>query len=117
MASSASLISQKILMLCVMCPTATPALWRGWDITLLMLVVIPLSAGITYFAFRLMEKSAARAQQAYGTANEIVLESTSAIRTIAAYSAEAIMCSKYSTALLFPLRKGVQEVTPNSTRT
>jgi ABC-type bacteriocin/lantibiotic exporter with double-glycine peptidase domain len=75
-----------------------------------MMVVVPIGALVTYYAFRLMEKSSARAQQAYGTANEIVLESIAAIRTVAAYTIESFRCSQYSAALEFPLRKGIQEV-------
>ena len=88
------------------------AFWQGWDVTLLMLAVVPIMAAMNYVGFRMMEKYSKNTAAFYARANGVALESLSNIRTIAAYTIENELVDRYSSLLEGPMRKGIREVRP-----
>ncbi len=88
----------------------TAAFWQAWDVTLLMMAVVPVAGAVNYSGLRMMEKATKVSEAAYAHANSIALECVANIRTVAAYTMEACAAKQYSTALKIPMQKGIREV-------
>ena len=95
---------------CYMGDASSAAFWQAWDVTLLMLAVVPVLAAINYAGFRMMEKYSKNTAAFYGKANGVALECLGNIRTVAAYTIEEESVRRYSGLLESPMRKGIREV-------
>ena len=68
---------------------------RGWDLTLVLLAVMPLLAGAAFGIATFMGKKEATASSAYATANGIVQEALSGIRTVISFNGEKRTAERY----------------------
>mmetsp|Transcript_10713 Transcript_10713/g.25404 ORF Transcript_10713/g.25404 Transcript_10713/m.25404 type:complete len:1267 (+) Transcript_10713:289-4089(+) len=81
----------------------------GWDITLVMLAVMPLLGGSVALLFKVMSDSSRKSQAAYSEANSIAQSALSAVRTVYSFNAEAATQAAYERRLGVPERMGVRQ--------
>ena len=71
---------------------------RGWKLALVMLAVAPLIAVAGTIVMRTMVKMAEKGQNAYAKAGAYATEVISSIRTVASFTSEPIVATKYLTS-------------------
>lgn len=85
------------------------AFWRGWDLTLIILAMVPIlalvGAGIGIMGSKLTKS----ADIAYAKANTISQQALGNIRTVAAFNHEDQVVREYSAALEWPLKAGIKQ--------
>ena len=89
-----------------MCLTAAFA--RAWDITLVILAVVPiiLAVGGTLSIF--IGRITKEQSKAYGQANSIASEALAAIRTVLSFNGESRTIGRYSNSLSKPMLAGIK---------
>ena len=80
------------------------ALFRGWELTLVMLALLPLIAVAGAVIAKLVMNGAARMAAGYARGNALASQAIANIRTVASFQAEPIMLSAYSMELHGPKR-------------
>lgn len=85
------------------------AFWRGWDLTLIILAMVPIlavvGAGVAIMGSKLTKK----ASTAYAHANTISQQALGNIRTVAAFNREEKVAQDYSASLEYPLKAGIKQ--------
>ncbi|KAK9861269.1 hypothetical protein WJX84_002505 [Apatococcus fuscideae] len=81
---------------------------RGWDLTLVLLAVMPLLAGAAFGIATFMGKKEANASAAYALANGIVQEALSGIRTVISFNGEKRTAERYKRCLVEPEKVGAR---------
>ena len=85
------------------------AFWRGWDLTLIILAMVPIlaivGAGVAIMGSKLTKKASA----AYANANTISQQALGNIRTVAAFNREERVVQDYSASLDYPLKAGIKQ--------
>ena len=82
---------------------------RGWRLALVLLGFVPLLAAVGGVAGRWMASAAAREAAAYAAAGAVASEAFGAVRTVAAFTAEAATLARYGSALQETLRTGIRQ--------
>ncbi|GJP35341.1 hypothetical protein CLOM_g19843 [Closterium sp. NIES-68] len=81
----------------------------GWQLTLVMLAVLPLLAAAGAAMTVIVSKSSNKGQEAYASAGTIVEECVSAIRTVAAFTGEHRAVQQYTVKLNKAFREGMKQ--------
>ncbi|CAI7780581.1 unnamed protein product [Closterium sp. NIES-53] len=81
----------------------------GWQLTLVMLAVLPLLAAAGAIMTVIVSKSSNKGQEAYAAAGTIVEECVSAIRTVAAFTGEHRAVQQYTVKLNKAFREGIKQ--------
>lgn len=74
-------------------------MWQSWQLTLLMLAVVPLVAIGAAFYGRSLRRISKQVQDALAAATAVAEESLSGIRTVRAFAREALELDRYSAAV------------------
>ncbi|GAB4820940.1 hypothetical protein N2152v2_007986 [Parachlorella kessleri] len=85
------------------------AFTRGWDMTLVMLSVLPLLAGLGYFMSVFMGRFTSKINSSYADANSIAQQALANIRTVYSFSGEERTSQAYADSLQDPLRVGIRQ--------
>ena len=80
----------------------TIAFINGWDLTLVMLAVMPVLGVAGAFLFRVMGTSTQRSSDAYAEANGIAAQALAAVRTVFSFNAEEGVYKAYASKLECP---------------
>ncbi|CAI5470840.1 unnamed protein product [Closterium sp. Yama58-4] len=81
----------------------------GWQLTLVMLAVLPLLAAAGATMTVIVSKSSNKGQEAYAAAGTIVEECVSAIRTVVAFTGEHRAVQQYTVRLNKAFRAGIKQ--------
>jgi ATP-binding cassette subfamily B (MDR/TAP) protein 1 len=81
---------------------------RGWDMTLVMLAVMPLMVAVASSIAWITTHATAMINDSYGKANSVAQQSLSQIRTVAAFGQEAKALEDYGHQLELPERVGIK---------
>ncbi|CAI5996599.1 unnamed protein product [Closterium sp. NIES-65] len=81
----------------------------GWQLTLVMLAVLPLLAAAGAALTVIVSKSSNKGQEAYAAAGTIVEECVSAIRTVVAFTGEHRAVQQYTVKLNKAFREGMKQ--------
>ena len=84
------------------------AFYYGWDLTLVILSLVPLNAFFGGLAARVQTSFAAKETEAYGKAGALVEEVLSSIRTVVAFGGEKKEVARYDDLLEEAKKKGIQ---------
>ena len=84
------------------------AFYYGWDLTLVILSLVPLNAFFGGLAARVQTSFAAKETEAYGKAGALVEEVLSSIRTVVAFGGEKKEVERYDDLLEEAKKKGIQ---------
>jgi ATP-binding cassette subfamily B (MDR/TAP) protein 1 len=87
----------------------TIAFTRGWAMTLVMLAVTPVLAGMGYCIATFMSKNTAFINKAYGAANSIAQQALANVRTVYAFNGAERMVEAYSACLDTPMKVGIRQ--------
>lgn len=87
----------------------TIAFVKGWDLTLVMLSVLPLMGISITFMFKVVDSSTKKSQAAYSDANSIAQQALSSVRTVFSFNAEEATQAQYAAHLDIPQRMGVRQ--------
>jgi len=82
---------------------------NGWDLTLVILAMMPLLGVAGGLLFWVMGATTSKASKAYAEANSVAQQALAAIRTVFAYNAQDSMHSAYSAKLETPERAAVKQ--------
>lgn len=85
------------------------AFWRGWDLTLIILAMVPILACVGAAIAIMGSKLTKSANIAYAKANTISQQALGNIRTVAAFNHEDQVVREYSAALDWPLKAGIKQ--------
>lgn len=86
----------------------TAAFAKAWDITLVVLAVVPLIlAGAAIISIFIKRITTAQSE-AYGRANGIASEALAAIRTVFSFNGEQRTAERYSNSLTKPMQAGIR---------
>jgi ATP-binding cassette subfamily B (MDR/TAP) protein 1 len=85
------------------------AFWRGWDLTLIILAMVPILACVGAAIAIMGSKLTKSANIAYAKANTISQQALGNIRTVAAFNHEEQVVREYSAALEWPLKAGIKQ--------
>eukprot|EP00192_Tetraselmis_astigmatica_P000802 CAMPEP_0117691884 /NCGR_PEP_ID=MMETSP0804-20121206/25998_1 /TAXON_ID=1074897 /ORGANISM="Tetraselmis astigmatica, Strain CCMP880" /LENGTH=1263 /DNA_ID=CAMNT_0005505227 /DNA_START=142 /DNA_END=3933 /DNA_ORIENTATION=+ len=87
----------------------TVAFIYGWDLTLIMLAILPLLGGSVALLFKIMNETTEKSQEAYSEANTIAQQALSSIRTVYSFNAEAMTKKAYTSKLDVPEKMGLKQ--------
>jgi len=73
--------------------------WYSWELTLLMLLVVPMVAGGAGFYGRMLRNVSRRVQDALARASGVAEEALSGVRTVRAFAREAQEVARYGSAV------------------
>eukprot|EP00873_Tetraselmis_striata_P012568 jgi/Tetstr1/432832/TSEL_022182.t2 len=82
---------------------------KGWDLTLVMLAVLPLMGASIAFMFKVVDSTTKRSQAAYADANSIAQQALSSVRTVFSFNAEAATKEAYAAKLEVPQAMGTKQ--------
>ncbi len=85
------------------------AFWRGWDLTLIILAMVPVLACVGAAIAIMGSKLTKSANIAYAKASTISQQALGNIRTVAAFNHEDQVVREYSAALEWPLKAGIKQ--------
>ena len=83
------------------------AFYYGWDLTLVILSLVPLNAFFGGLAARVQTSFAEKETEAYGKAGSLVEEVLSAIRTVVAFGGQKKEVDRYDVLLEEAKKKGI----------
>lgn len=86
----------------------TAAFAKGWDMTLVILAVIPLLAVVAGSISVLIGRVTSQQSEAYGVANGIASEALAAIRTVLSFNGEDRTVRRYGMSLNRPMQVGIK---------
>jgi ATP-binding cassette, subfamily B (MDR/TAP), member 1 len=84
------------------------ALWRGWQLTLVMLVIMPLIVACAGYLTKMMVRRAGKMAEAYSQANNMSTQAITNIRTVASFQAEKSILQKYAELLEHPRKISIR---------
>lgn len=84
------------------------ALYHGWFLTLVSLLLMPLLVWVTYYANALETRCSEEQDLAYGDAGTVAAEALGNIKTVAAYSGELVEQERYEKELRNALSSGIR---------
>ncbi|RLN92120.1 hypothetical protein BBJ28_00001151 [Nothophytophthora sp. Chile5] len=82
---------------------------KGWDLTLILLALMPFLAFSAFLAVKVLSKATQVGLEAYGQAGAIAQESLSNVRTVHMFNAGSHFIGKYEKALDEATRAGIQK--------
>nr|XP_011463649.1 PREDICTED: ABC transporter B family member 21-like [Fragaria vesca subsp. vesca] len=85
------------------------AFGANWQISLVILVLIPLLGINGYFQVKYMKGFGAEAQKVYEDASQVASDAVGSIRTVASFCAEELMIDLYKKKCEGPIRTGIRQ--------
>ncbi|KAG7669217.1 hypothetical protein Ndes2526B_g05515 [Nannochloris sp. 'desiccata'] len=108
-----SAIGEKISMFVFMMSTAISgiaiAFTRGWDMTLVLLSLLPVLAGTGFAISVLVTRLSSAMNRAYADANSLAQQALANVRTVYAFNGEERTVNDYNHALEAPLNVGIKQ--------
>eukprot|EP01025_Chloroclados_australasicus_P040707 TRINITY_DN4266_c0_g1_i1.p1 TRINITY_DN4266_c0_g1~~TRINITY_DN4266_c0_g1_i1.p1 ORF type:complete len:1011 (+),score=131.92 TRINITY_DN4266_c0_g1_i1:85-3033(+) len=84
------------------------AFWRGWQLTLVILAVLPLIVVCGAIVTKFIGSAQTKLNDAYSEANSLATQAISNVRTVVAFNGEEKTLSKYDQLLFWPMKLGIQ---------
>ncbi|XP_078320716.1 ATP-dependent translocase ABCB1 isoform X3 [Crassostrea virginica] len=81
----------------------------GWKLTLVILAISPLLAGVAILMSKLVSSSSAKELSAYAKAGSVAEEVLGAIRTVAAFGGQSKECTRYNNHLDEAKKNGIKK--------
>jgi ATP-binding cassette subfamily B (MDR/TAP) protein 1 len=106
-------IGEKVSMFVFMMSTAISgiaiAFTRGWDMTLVLLSLLPVLAGTGFAISVLVTRLSSAMNRAYADANSLAQQALANVRTVYAFNGEERTVNEYDHALHAPLQVGIKQ--------
>jgi ATP-binding cassette subfamily B (MDR/TAP) protein 1 len=106
-------VGEKVSMFVFMMSTAISgiaiAFTRGWDMTLVLLSLLPVLAGTGFAISVLVTRLSSAMNRAYADANSLAQQALSNVRTVYAFNGEERTVNEYDQALSAPLQVGIKQ--------
>jgi ATP-binding cassette, subfamily B (MDR/TAP), member 1 len=106
-------IGEKVSMFVFMMSTAVSgiaiAFTRGWDMTLVLLSLLPVLAGTGFAISVLVTRLSSAMNRAYADANSLAQQALANVRTVYAFNGEERTVNEYDHALDAPLKVGIKQ--------
>ena len=87
------------------------AFTRGWDMTLVLLSLLPVLAGTGFAISVLVTRLSSAMNRAYADANSLAQQALANVRTVYAFNGEERTVNEYDHALHAPLQVGIKQST------